>query len=307
MDKKYLFKYIGIAYVIFLCLFISTVSRAQNPIEDAVKQLTSDNAKGYLQPMVTSFGANLNSGMFHSADIGDMGFTLKLDFIGMGTLIGNDEKEYLATPPFPFDPTPVKTATIFGDKGAVAYKPIGPDTLEYTFQNGQIKASIVPFITPQITIGDLYGTRAVIRYVPIPKIGDFPKVTLFGIGVQHKVSRYIPAIPLDIAAGISYQSFDIGDIFKAKAFNLNALASKSFSILTLYGGLQYETSSMDVSYEFEGLYGAAQNSKINISMDGDNQFRFNAGLGLNLAILHIYADINLGSVTVVSGGLGIGF
>jgi hypothetical protein len=306
--KRYMIKKLAkIVCVFALCLFIFTIARAQNPIEDAVKQLTSDNAKGYLQPMVTSFGANLNSGMFHSADIGDMSFTLKLDFIGMGTLISDDEKKYSATPPFPFDQTPVKTATIFGDKGAVAYKLIGPDTLEYAFQSGQIKTRIAPLVLPQITIGDLYGTRAVIRYVPIPKIGDFPKITLFGIGVQHKVSRYIPTVPVDIAAGIAYQTLDIGDIFKAKALCLNAQASKSFSILTLYGGLQYETSSMDISYEFKGQYGAAPGTKMKLSMDGDNKFRFNAGLGLNLAILHIYGDINLGSVTVVSGGIGLGF
>ena len=304
---RYIVNKLMIAVLIFgVFVTVSTIGYAQNPIEDAVKQLSSDNAKGYLQPMVTSFGANLNSGIFHSADIGDMGFTLKLDFIGMGTFIGDDEKNYNAVPPFPFNQitNSVKTATIFGDTGTIVQGSI--PGFEYQFQNGQIKASMLPFVSPQLTVGDIYGTRAVIRYVPIPKIGDFPKTTLFGIGAQHKVSRYFPTIPVDVAAGIFYQTFDIGDIFEAKAFNINAQASKSFSVLELYGGLQYETSSMKVSYTYEG-YGGTGSEKINLEMDGKNNFRFTAGVGLNLAILHIYTDINFGSVTVISGGLGLGF
>jgi hypothetical protein len=303
MDKKYLFKYIGIAYVIFLCLFISTVSRAQNPIEDAVKQLTSDNAKGYLQPMVTSFGANLNSGLYHSASISELGFTLKFDIVGMATLIGDDEKKYKATSPI--DGSLTETATIFGGLGSTVPGPA--PGMEYQFQNGQVKTNYVLFASPQLTIGDVYYSQVVIRYAPIPKIGDFPKVTLFGIGGRHNVSHYFPVVPLDVAASIYYQTFDIGDIFQAKTFNFGAQASKTFSVLTVYGGLQYETSSMDVSYTYEGEYGATKGTKMNLSMDGENKFRFTAGLNVNLLVLNLFADVNIGSMTMFSGGLGFGF
>ena len=52
------------------CVYmLSVCARARNQFEDAVKQLNSDNVKGYLQPFVNGFGANLNSGLYHSAEI----------------------------------------------------------------------------------------------------------------------------------------------------------------------------------------------------------------------------------------------
>jgi len=287
-------------------LTVLPIHNAEAQLEDAVKQLTSDNAKGYLQPFVTGFGANMNSGLFHSAEISDMGLTIRFDLIAMGTMIGDNEKSYKAVPPTPFDQTPVGTATIFGGMGTVVTKTVGADSIEYQFQNGQFKATLFPLAVPQLTIGDVFGTQAVIRYVPIPEIKNYPKTTLFGIGVRHNVSRYFPVIPVDVAGSIFYQTLKIGDMFTAKSLNVGAQVSKSFAVLTLYGGLQYESSSMDVSYDYSGKYGLPTGTPIKLTMDGANTFRATVGLGLNLAILHFYADANFGSVTVLSGGLGFG-
>lgn len=290
---------------LFLSIMITAPAlRAQNPIEDAIKQLTSDNAKGYLQPFVTAFGANMNSGVYHSASIGNLGFTFRFDLIGMGTLIGDAEKKYNATNPYVG--SAVETATIFGEEGAI----VGPiPGVEYQFQNGQVKTSMVPLAMPQLTVGDLYGTQAVLRYIPIPSIGDGPEAELFGIGARHSVSQYIPAIPLDVAATIFYQSLTIGDLLEAKTLVFGAQASKSFSILTVYGGLQYESMSMDVNYIYTGNIPGitVTEPKVSLTLDGKNQFRGTAGVDLSLAIMHIFADINVGNAIVVSGGIGFGF
>jgi len=291
--------------VLTLLAFIFSNAQAQSPIEDAVKQLTSDNAKGYLQPLATSFGANLNSGMYHSASIGEMGFSCRFDIVGMATSIGSAEKKYNAIAPLPFSQEPVETATLFGGLGTVVDGPV--PGVEYQFQNGQVKTDYILFAAPQLTIGDVYYSQVVIRYVPVPKIGDFPKTTLFGFGARHNVSHYFPFVPLDVAANIYYQTFKIGDLLNAKSFSFGAEASKSFSVLTLYGGLQYESSSMDVSYEYQGQYGPSMGTKINLSMDGKNNFRFIAGANINLFVLNLFADVNIGSMTMFSGGIGFGF
>jgi hypothetical protein len=285
-------------------LFINQPIQAQNQFEDAIKQLTGDNVKGYIQPFVTGMGANLNSGLYHSADISEMGLTVRIDLIGMGTLIGDAEKKYKAKNPF--DGSEVETATLYGEQGAI----VRLDSLaEYQFQNGQIKASILPFFVPQLTIGDIFGTQAVIRYVPIPEIDKVPKINIFGIGARHCVNRYLPVIPVNLSASIFYQSLSIGDLFEASTFSIGAQVSKSFAVLTLYGGLQYETISMDVSYDFAGQIPGVINKgeKISVSLNGENHFRGTAGLNLNLAILNIFADINIGTATVISGGIGFGF
>ncbi len=285
-------------------LFTNQPIQAQNQLEDAIKQLTGDNVKGYIQPFVTAMGANLNSGLYHSADISEIGLTFRIDLIGMGTLIGDAEKKYRAKNPF--DGSEVETATLYGEQGAI----VRLDSLtEYHFQNGQIKANILPFFLPQLTIGDIFGTQAIIRYVPIPEVNKVPKINIFGIGARHCVGRYLPVIPVNLSASIFYQSLSIGNLFDASTFSIGAQVSKSFAVLTLYGGLQYENISMDVTYDFAGQIPGLINrgEKISVSMNGENHFRGTAGLNINLAILNIFADINIGTSTVISGGIGFGF
>ncbi|MBI5020520.1 MAG: hypothetical protein HZB59_03710 [Ignavibacteriales bacterium] len=290
--------------VICLLTFLTMQVSAQNPVEDAIKQLTSDNVKGYVQPFITAFGANMNSGVYHTASADQMGFTLRLDLIAMGTLIGDAEKKYKAINPY--DDSEVETATIFGEQGAI----VGPiPGVEYQFQNGQVKTSVVPFFMPQLTVGDVFGTQAIIRYVPIPEVNNVPKINLFGIGARHNVSQYIPAVPVDLSASIFYQSLKVGDLFEANTLSFGAQVSKSFAILTLYGGLQYESMSMDLNYTYTGNIPGitVADPNISLTLDGKNKFRGTAGLDLSLALLHIFADINVGNAIVVSGGIGFGF
>lgn len=280
-------------------VFATNCARAQNSVEGAIKQLSSVNAPGYLQPLVNAIGANLNSGIYHSASISDMELTIRLDIIGMGTFVGDAEKVYNAVAPQPFDQTPIQTATLFGGVGSFAN---GPGGTQYYFQSGEVKTSIVGFGAPQLTIGNFYGTQAIIRYIPIPEVSNFPKMTYWGVGARHSISRYLPTAPVDLAASILYQKVSIGDILEETALSFGGQVSKSYAVLTLYGGLQYESSTMNVHYIQTG-----SGSSVKMDLDGENKFRATAGLGLNLAILNLFADISVGKVTVASGGIGFGF
>jgi hypothetical protein len=283
-------------------LFASSLLLAQNPFEDAIKQLSSDNVKGYLQPFINGVGANLNSGLYNTAEIGESGVHFRLTIVAMGTMIGDAEKTYNATPPSPFSQTPVPTATVYGGQGTVVPGPLNSG-IQYQFQNGQVKTSIIPLAAPQLTIGTFFGTQAILRYVPIPSVHDFPKVTLFGIGAQHSLNRYLSGLPVDLSAGLFYQSLTVGDIIDVKTFNLGAQASKSWALFTLYGGAQYETSSMNLTYTYTG---SSERPTISVDFTGENKFRATAGLGINLVILHLNADISVGKVTVASAGIGFG-
>jgi len=291
------------AILSMMTLFVPA-AMAQNPFEDAVKELNSDNVKGYLQPWVTTFGADLNSGFYHSADISDLGLTIRVDFIGMGTFVGDNQKKYKTKNPF--DGTEVETASIFGEAGAV----VSPDSLvKYYFQNGQVKTSFIPFAVPQLTIGDLYGTQGIFRFIQLPEMNNVPKVSLIGFGARHSISRYLPSVPLDISAGIYFQSLEIGGLFEASTFAFGAQVSKTFAVLTLYGGLQYESISMDISYNYQGAIPGyiPVDPKISLNVTGESQIRATAGFNLNLLALNIFADINVGSAVAASGGIGFGF
>lgn len=305
MEKNNLLKGIMLSgAMLSVMILLVPAALAQNPFEDAVEQLNSDNVKGYLQPWVTSFGTDLNSGFYHTADIGTLGLTIRIDFIGMGTFIGDKQKKYKTKNPF--DGTEVETASIFGEMGTV----VSPDSLVlYQFQNGQVKTSFIPFAVPQITIGDLYGTQGIFRFIQLPEMNNIPKVSLIGFGARHSVSRYLPTIPVDLAAGLYFQSLKIGDLFEASTFVLGAQVSKKFAALTLYGGLQYESISMDIGYSYQGTipgYTPAD-PKISLNIDGESQIRGTVGFNLNLLALNIFADINIGSAVAASGGIGFGF
>lgn len=291
-----------------LSLFLAGLAfpaSGQNTFEETIEKITSDNVRGYIQPMLDGYGANMNSGLSGSARISRMGVTFRLQFLGMGTLIGDAEKNYLATPPEPFAQEPVETATIFGGDGSVATHPAG---VQYRFQSGFIDAPALFFFVPQLTVGNIFGTQMTIRYAPVPEIGDFPEVNLFGIGIRHGINQYLPPLPVDFAAGVFYQTLAIGDIIDSKAVAFTAQASRTFLVLTLYGGLQYETTDINLSYYYTGPLPPGDESDRQISIDfkGENKFRATAGLSLALGIMHLNADISVGKVTVISAGLGFG-
>ena len=289
----------------FLALAIAVVlgsrdARAESDLEKVLKQYDSQTVKGYIQPMVDFFGANMNAGLYHSAAIPAMGLKIEIDLVGMGSLVGDEQKTYSAPAPPGFGASTFKTATIFGGKGG---RITTPDSLSYSGSDGIIDATLFPLAVPQLTIGSVAGTEATIRFVTSPSIDAFPTTTLFGAGLRHSISQYLPGAPLDIAVGGFYSSFTVGDIIDFKGISVGAQASLSAAIATLYGGLAWEKSTMNLKY------GAATPGApaVDFDLDGSNNFRFTAGGGLSLGVFKIFADANFGSVTNFSGGIGFGF
>src|SRR3990172_13305142 len=197
---------------------------AQDPVTDALRQLSSENVRGSLQPGIDGFGANLNSGLYHSPRLAEGGFHARLEVIGSGMLIGEPERFYHATPPEPFDRTPVRTATILGGTGTTV---TGPGGVEYQFQNGQIQADLFGLGTPQLTVGNLFGTEAIVRYAVVPSVKDIPNSSLVGFGARHSISQYFPGLPFEATVGAFWQTLKVGDIIGVSARNLSLMFGTS--------------------------------------------------------------------------------
>jgi hypothetical protein len=284
---------------------------AQTSMEDAIKSLTGDNGKGYIQPVADLYGANMNAGWWHDASISPrLGFHLEFDLVAMGGLVGDDQKSYTASSPFGFTPQTFTTATIFGTKGSTVQSTLAPG-ISYRSPDGVFKTSFFPLFAPQLTIGNVFGTQLAVRFLTLPKIGggEVPKVTLWGLGVKHSVSQWFPVIPFDVAVFFTYGVTTVdmteggGRLFDYSGYSFGALASKRFSILTIYGGLTGESSSMTVKYE--STVPEAPGT-ISFDLEGANTFRATAGLSLNLWVIRLFADANFGKVTHFSAGLGFG-
>ncbi len=278
---------------------------AQTELENTLKQFSGDAVSGYIQPAADLFGANMMAGQYRTAAIPLMGFNIAIDVVGMAALVADDQKTYTAKTPDGFNPATFKTATMFGDLGTTVTHSTFP-SLQYRGKDGIITSSVLPLAVPQLRIGSVAGTEALIRFISTPKIGDdkFPAITLFGGGIRHSISQYLPTIPLDLAVAVFYTTFKTGDIIDMKGFSVGVHASKSFAPVTLYGGLGYESTTMKISYTSTDPNFPGQ--LVDVSLDGDNTFRVTAGANLSLGVFHIFADVNLGNVTHFSGGIGFG-
>ncbi len=283
----------------WLLLLVSS-AQAESDLEKIIRQQNAENVKGYVQPIADLFGANMNAGFIRNARIPETGFNLRLDFIGMVGLVSSEQETYMAQDPWGGK---FRTATVFGKKGGMSPNPLAPtDTTQaYRGSDGLFSTSIFPFAAPQLTIGHIYGTEAVIRYVPIPEINALPKITLFGIGVRHSVSQYLEAIPVDLAAGFMYNSFTLGDIITVKGYAFTLQGSKELAILVLYGGVQFEKSTLTLTYT------STTGGKVDVELEGSNVVRGVIGAGLNLGPIKLFADANFGAITSFSGGIGFGF
>lgn len=297
------FRCFGLLLVVVGCTLLALAPRAsaQSDLEKTLQQFNANDVKGYIQPLADLFGANMNAGMFHSADIAKTGFHLSFELVAMGASVSDKQKTYTLNAPAGFTPGTFTTATMFG--GARDSVVDTKTNLKYFgIADGFVNTSIFPLAAPQLTIGDVFGTRAIIRYIAIPSIKGFPGASLWGLGLQHSVNQWVPVIPLDVAAHVYYSKFSFGDLVNFSGLSIGADVSKSVSILRVYGAVVWEKSSMELKYTPSN----ASVPAVDITMDGANNFRATVGVGLHIVFFTIFADANFGSITNYSAGIGFG-
>jgi len=119
------------------------------------------------------------------------------------------------------------------------------------------------------------------------------------------LNQYFGDLPVDLAAGIFYQKFNIGDIMNTDTFALTGMASKDWKFLSVYGGAQYEYAGMNLNYTFESA-AEGENSEVDFTFNSDNNVRAFIGLNLNFKFIHLRTDVSLADVPVLSASIGIG-
>ncbi len=289
---------------VIACLFCFILAFSSIQAQDVEKNVSEYGQKIgtlYLQPLVDTFGANLNSGIFQGAKVDKWGIHLQVGIVGMGAFVSEDQKTFTPVDEGDIHPEPGKVLpTIFGSTEPVTWPGVAEN-----LPGGVWDTKIVPFAVPQLTIGSIMGTEAVVRWIELNINEDIGKVRLFGIGGRHSLSQYIPLIPVDIAVGYFWQNFKIGDIIKAHASYLGLQAGYSLSVLHFYGGIGYERATLDVHYEQEAD-GQTEPFVVNFSMESANKTRFTLGLMLNFPILKIYADYNFAAQNTFTAGIRFG-
>lgn len=290
-------------------VLVSPAVKAQSQFEVTIQQFSSDEVRGYVQPMVDMFGANINAGLYHSAAIPKHGFHIRVDVIGMVSVVSDEHRKYDASLPSGFVPMSgsYKTSTVFGGKGTT-FKDVRSG-LEYKGSDGVFSTNVFPLFVPQATIGTFFGTEATVRYLTTPPLsgGKLPSSTLWGVGVRHSLSQYFGNDPpLDAAIGGFYSNFALGDLMEISASAIDLQLSKSFSLLTLYSGIAIQQSSVNLHYTYRATE-ASSPKLVDLSLKGANNFRLTTGLQIDLQAIKLFADANFGYVQHFSGGVGFGF
>jgi hypothetical protein len=269
--------------------------------------LSGDNVKGYLKPLPKALSATLNMAEFQSAAIPVAGFNLTVGVHAMGIKFDDKDRSYTPTDPPGFTGiAPAKAPTVIGSTQAYLQDGVGGTSL---YHPGGFDLSQFVIAVPQLAVGSVLGTRAVVRWIEFDA-GDseLGKVSLFGIGVQHSVSRYFTTpLPVDLAVGGMYQTFKLGkgDLVDTHAFHAEVMASrKVVPWLQPYAALGFDTFSMEVNYDQNLAGGGTQ--KTNIKFDNENSAHFTAGVLLGFPLVKLHAQFDAAAETGVAVGLRFG-
>ena len=293
----------GLAIIVALLFAGVSTAAAQSDFEAAIGQYSEAQVKGYVQPFADLFSANMNSGHYYYAGIPKAGLTLRLEIVPMGAMVADDQKEYDL--PLPWGGTG-KAPTIFGNPdGASFQNPAGGSP--YIATGGIINSDVMPFIVPQLRVGSVFGTEGTIRWMSTAAFSSetFPTTELFGFSVRHSISQWFDAIPLDLAVGYFYDKLTTQDLidFNSSAFGVQA--GKSFGVAGVYGGIQWETSTMKLNYTYVDPYSSVSQS-VATEFETANTIRFTVGGSLSFGFMALFADANFSAVTNFSGGIAFG-
>lgn len=298
---------------IFLILII-TFFTCQNIFAQGVRidNLPPNEAVKYVKPLATYFGTFFNTGTYHNANVPDL-FGFKFSIVGTLTFLPESEKSFTPNPGLEGSENFKSTATIFGTQGGYFLSNSG-----FVVYPAGLGLKYIPLGIYQFA-GSLFGTELMLRYFPTIK-KDNLQAGLWGIGLKHEISRYFPLLPLDLSVQLLFNSLkienksdDLTDYakFESKNFAFNLQASKTFAgLLIIYGGLQYESSNLNVSYYFkdpDGVFPSLADKIYDLKVDGDNHFRLTVGSALQLSFFVLNFDANITKQTTLSAGMSFEF
>jgi len=300
-----------------------------------LKALAEANAKMYMQPFITSFGMNMNSGLSHSAKAHSiLGFDISVK--AMFDVIPDEDKvfnfdisavdwEYMGvTVPGTVLFTETELPTIFGGMGTITPDrdnvadhlnqelgtslsgsdlPSEIDNLAITLAG--VDLSTIPMFRPQISVGLPLKSELLVSYLPIP-LGDLGDGTFQAYGLKHSLDQYIPMPTpfLNLSAQFVYQKFDL-EVITSTHTNFNLQVSADVPMITAYALFGMDNSNLEASYTVDNPDSPLDGQEIGFELEGANGFRSTFGLTLKMMVFYLNVDYTLGEHNVLSIGSGL--
>lgn len=297
-------RHLAVTLALALATVISIAPPAGAQLSDNLGALSGDNARKYLGPLPDALSGTMNSAIFNTGKVPKTGINFSIGVKVMGVKFAAGDRLFTPTDPPGFTRVPPiqQAPTVVGGTSAVAQNGQGGATAYYP---GGFDISEFAFAAPQLTVGSAMGTRAVVRWFAMDFAADnfIDKISFFGIGGQHSLSQYIPGLPVDLAAGVFYQTFKINtSLLDIKTLHVGLTGSRSFAILQPYGGIGFDSFKMDAAYEDATTPG----NNIAVNFDRRTNVRLTAGVLANLAFATLHAEANVAATNGVAVGLSFG-
>lgn len=312
-----------LAALVVLSAATATTAAAEE-LEGLLEDVTGQYAQAYLAPFTHSFGPNLNGGIFHTAAIPSSRLTIDFGVKVTATYLAEADQSfqkvievddlgeyYTGNDPDIRNSIQGKPGvivlsgpTLFGDDenpGSVAGYSNGIELFSQDTIEGLIKTRYSPMVVPQASVGGVAGLRATVRWLPEVELGDVGKMKLFGYGLQFSPNGLMPTLPVDVMIGFFRQSVDVGTVIETDANSMFVAASKSWSLLTLYGGYAKEDSEINIAYTYAG-----DDTGVAFTVDDTQESRVTVGATLNV-LAKLNVEMGHGDVTTYTAGLLFGF
>lgn len=323
-----------VALIVLMCFGSRSV--AQDDLGKQLSKVAGKNAVNYLTPLLSGWGADLNSGLYYSADLHSvLGFDIGLK--ASAVFVKDEDKafdltlpdqltfkvgnvDYVAQAGRDYDKVILGTPTAVGAatgkelrvKTTSPLYPIAGNQVIFTTPPGY-DLKYVRLLVPQASIGLPLGLEVIGRFVPPVSVGDAGKVNFIGFGLRHNIDQYIPLMPINISVHFMTQKLTLSDNDDKKLLSATGTAygvevSKSFALITLYGGFQLEKSTWDIEpYSFNNPESGGTIQIQGFSVEGKNKSRFHGGIRFLLLFVNIHADYSFSEHPVATAGVGISF
>lgn len=295
---------LAVTFALALTGLASLAPPAGAQLNENLGALTEENARKYLGPLPDALSGTMNSAIFTTGKVPRLGLNFSVGIKAMGVRFADEDRLFTPTDPPGFTSVaPIQRApTVVGGGTAVTQNGQGGATVYYP---GGFDIPEFLFAAPQLSIGSVMGTRAVIRWAKADFSQDnlINKVSFFGIGGQHSLSQYVPMLPIDLALGVFYQKFKINDeLLDTRAFHVDITGSRSFPILQPYGAIGIDSFKMDAFYE------DTANPGLNVTVDFERKtnLHLTAGVLANLAFATLHAEANIAATNGVAVGISFG-
>ena len=259
---------------------VKNIQQILNPASSLGEEYLRSYLKGYMQPFATTFGTAVSGAMFHRAKVKEFpGFDIGINAVYIN--LPDNSKIFK-------NAQDNNVPTIFGS-------PFNQNMPGGTGLN----SVLVPQF--QLNLGLVSSFEFTARYMDL-NIKEFGDINLIGFGVKYGFGEFVPIFPIDLSVQAMYHKFSIGDWLDSGTIGMNLQISKElfFVPLDFYGGIGFETTSMIIKTGMIPL-----NDILNVgdvSIEGENNYRYNMGISWTIAIFNLHADYNFGKYNSLSLG-----